>query len=115
MRQRRKFEQTVPVGVVARQARHLQTEDDARPSHRHLRHEVLEAVAVLRCGAGQAEVVVDGMDTLERPAQCDRAIESARKIIAGVEVMHMIKKGQMCCPDSLAVSAADYFYSLATR
>ena len=80
MRQRRKFEQTVPVGVVACQARHLQTEDDARPSHRHLRHEVLEAIAVLRCRARQAEVVVDGMYTLKRPAQRDCAI--AQRILA---------------------------------
>jgi hypothetical protein len=29
--------------------------------------------------------------------------------------MHMIKKGQLRCPKGLAVSAADLFYSLATR
>jgi hypothetical protein len=29
--------------------------------------------------------------------------------------MHMIKKGQLRCPKGLAVSAADHFYSLATR
>ena len=41
--------------------------------------------------------------------------DSARKLIDGIEVMHMIKKGQMRCPDGLAVSAADDFYSLASR
>ena len=32
------------------------------------------------------------------------------KIIAGIETMHMIKKGQMECPDGSTVSAADQFY-----
>jgi putative transposase len=37
----------------------------------------------------------------------------ATKIIAGIETMHMIKKGQLGCPGGLAFSPADYFYSLA--
>ena len=40
---------------------------------------------------------------------------SGTKIIAGIETMHMIKKGQLGCPGGLAFSAADYFYSLATE
>jgi len=36
-------------------------------------------------------------------------------LIAGIETMHMIKKGQLRCPDGLAFSDADYFYSLAVR
>jgi len=38
---------------------------------------------------------------------------SARIIIAGIETMHMIKKGQMDRPDGTAMSAAQQFYSLA--
>ena len=38
---------------------------------------------------------------------------SAQKLIAGIETMHMIKKGQMSCPAGSTVSAADQFYSLA--
>jgi hypothetical protein len=38
---------------------------------------------------------------------------SAAKIIAGVETFHMIKKGQMECPEGHATSAAELFYSLA--
>lgn len=38
---------------------------------------------------------------------------SARILISGIETMHMIKKGQMDCPDGSTVSAADQFYSLA--
>ena len=38
---------------------------------------------------------------------------SAKIIIAGIETMHMIKMGQMNCPDGQTMSAANQFYSLA--
>ena len=38
---------------------------------------------------------------------------SAQKLISGIETMHMIKKGQLLCPDGRSISAADQFYSLA--
>ena len=38
---------------------------------------------------------------------------SARILIAGIETMHMIKKGQMDCPGGQTMSAANQFYSLA--
>jgi putative transposase len=38
---------------------------------------------------------------------------SAQKLIAGIETMHMIKKGQLHCPDRQAMPAAEQFYSLA--
>jgi len=38
---------------------------------------------------------------------------SARIVIAGIETMHMIKKGQMDCPAGSTMSAAQQFYSLA--
>ena len=31
----------------------------------------------------------------------------------GIEIMHMIKKGQLDCPDGQTASAAQQFYSLA--
>lgn len=37
----------------------------------------------------------------------------AAKLIAGIETMHMIKKGQLDCPDGEAMSASEQFYSLA--
>jgi hypothetical protein len=40
---------------------------------------------------------------------------SGTRIIARIETMHMIKKGQRGCPGGLAFSAADDFYSLATE
>ena len=39
---------------------------------------------------------------------------SAAKIISGIETMHMIKKGQMTCPEGQVMSAAEQFYSLAS-
>jgi putative transposase len=38
---------------------------------------------------------------------------SAARIIARIETMHRVKKGQLRCPGGLAFSPADYFYSLA--
>src|SRR5450830_301640 len=38
---------------------------------------------------------------------------SAQKLIAGIETMHMVKKGQLHCPTGRPVAAADQFYSLA--
>ena len=46
--------------------------------------------------------------------QDHRAIKRCAGIlIAGIEIMHMIKKGQLGCPTAKALSAAAQFYSLA--
>ena len=50
-----------------------------------------------------------------RPMMGFKSFGSAVKIIAGIETMHMVKKGQLGCPGGLAFSAADYFYSLAVE
>ena len=50
-----------------------------------------------------------------RPMMGFKPFGSAVKIIAGVETMHMVKKGQLPRPGGLAFSAADYFYRLATE
>jgi hypothetical protein len=49
--ERRQLEQAVPVGVVARQARDLEPEDDPGMAECNLADQVLEAVAVLGMGA----------------------------------------------------------------
>ena len=48
-----------------------------------------------------------------RPMPGFKAFRCARIILAGVEVMHMIEKGQLDCPKAQASSAANQFYSLA--
>jgi hypothetical protein len=40
--------------------------------------------------------------------------DCARVILIGIEVMHMIKKGQMKCTDKTPLSTANQFYSLAS-
>lgn len=48
-----------------------------------------------------------------RPMLGLKDFHSAAKIIAGIETMHMIRKGQLHCSDGSAMSAAQQFYSLA--
>lgn len=50
---------------------------------------------------------------LTRPMLGFKSFWSARIIIAGIETMHMIRKGQMDCPAGQPMSAAQQFYSLA--
>ena len=50
---------------------------------------------------------------ITRPMLGFKSFWSARIIISGIETMHMIKKGQMNCPDGQTMSAANQFYSLA--
>ena len=42
-----------------------------------------------------------------------KSFGTAARLIAGIETMHMIKKGQLRCPGRQASSAALEFYSLA--
>jgi len=48
-----------------------------------------------------------------RPMMGFKAFRCARIILAGIETMHMIKKGQLQRPKVKALSAASQFYSLA--
>lgn len=50
---------------------------------------------------------------ITRPMLGFKSFWSARIIIAGIEVMRMIRKGQLDYPGGLPASAADPFYSLA--
>ena len=47
-----------------------------------------------------------------RPMLGFKTFRCARAVIAGIETIHIIKKGQLQCPDGQASSAADKFYSL---
>ena len=50
---------------------------------------------------------------ITRPMMGFKLFWSARIIIAGIETIHIIKKGQMDCPRGSTMSAAQQFYSLA--
>lgn len=48
-----------------------------------------------------------------RPMLGFKSFNSARRTLQGIELMHMIRKGQMILVDGKKLSAADQFYSLA--
>jgi putative transposase len=48
-----------------------------------------------------------------RPMLGFKSLRCASILIAGIEIMHMIKKGQLDCSEGQASSAAEKFYSLA--
>lgn len=48
-----------------------------------------------------------------RPMLGFQSFRCAHILLAGIETMHMIKKGQLGCPDGKVASAADRFCSLA--
>ena len=50
---------------------------------------------------------------ITRPILGFKSFWNARIIIAGIETMHMIRKGQLNCPAGETMSAANQFYSLA--
>ena len=49
-----------------------------------------------------------------RPMLGFKDFHCARVILSGIEVMHMIKKGQMKCANKTPLSAANQFYSLTS-
>jgi transposase-like protein len=102
------------------------------------RHDVPEKITIDKSGANTAAVkglVADSGVAIElrqskylnnlieqdhraikrivRPMLGFKDFNCARKLIAGIETMHMVKKGQLDCPKGPALSAADQFYSLA--
>jgi putative transposase len=101
-------------------------------------HDVPEKITIDKSGANTAAVrgLIDdsGLDIELRPSkylnniveQDHRAIKrrvrpmmgfksfwTARRILAGVETMHMIRKGQMSCPKGTFTPLAQQFYGLA--
>ncbi|MGB0126393.1 MAG: DDE-type integrase/transposase/recombinase, partial [Rhodocyclaceae bacterium] len=48
-----------------------------------------------------------------RPMLGFKSFRCARIVISGIETMHMIRKGQLDCPEGHGSSPASQFYSLA--
>lgn len=53
------------------------------------------------------------MKRIVRPMLGFKSFWSGRRTLAGIELMHMLKKGQMIAADGQQLSAAGQFYSLA--
>ena len=68
---RGQLEQSVPVGVVAGQARDLQAQHHAHLAHRHGRYQQAEAIAVASGCARLAEIVVNHTDLIGTPAKAN--------------------------------------------
>ena len=103
-------------------------------------HDVPEKITIDKSGANTAAVrglIADSGVTIElrqskylnnlveqdhrsikrriRPMMGFKSFDCAARLIAGIETMHMVKKGQLRCPGGLAFSDVDCFYSLAVR
>ena len=50
-----------------------------------------------------------------RPMLNFKSFRAARNVLAGIELMHMIRKGQLVLQGSTALSFADQFYALAGK
>ena len=48
-----------------------------------------------------------------RPMLGFKSMRCARILLAGIETMHMIRKGQLGCPNGRTAPAAKQFYALA--
>ena len=44
-----------------------------------------------------------------------KSVRSAKNVLAGIELMHMIRKGQLVLKDCIELSFADQFYALAGK
>ena len=85
--QRAQLKQPMPIGGVARQTRHFQTEHDADATQTDFGHQTLEAFSVGRTGAGLSEVAVDHDDPIERPAQRDGALPQRILAVSALGVL----------------------------
>jgi len=54
-----------------------------------------------------------GVKRITKPMMGFKSFRSARNVLAGIERMHMIRKGQMITPEGADLSFADQFYALA--
>ena len=70
-------------------------------------------IRVIRPGSNIVEQDHRAVKRIVRPMLGFKSFRCARALIAGIETMHMIRKGQMYCRESQASSAAAQFYSLA--
>src|SRR5579863_733568 len=62
----------MPVRRTACQTRNFQSHHDAHPTQPNLGHQVLESIAVGRCGPGQTQVFIDHDDLIGGPTQALR-------------------------------------------
>ena len=75
------FQQAIPIGIVPRQARDFQAEDNTHVRHRHFAGEASEAGAPVGAGTGQPEILIDDHYLVLGPAELRGAI--GQGVLAG--------------------------------
>ena len=63
--------------------------------------------------AGQWKYLYRAIKRVVRPMLGFKTFRCARVLIAGIETMHILRKGPPDCPEGQASPAANQFYSLA--
>jgi hypothetical protein len=96
---------------------------DARPPHdgvrRMERFNLLRALAAARgriCGHYELTPPIGDHRAIKRtmrPMLGFKSMHCARLLLAGIETMHMVRKGQLGGPKGKVAFAAEQFYSLA--
>src|SRR5882724_6674842 len=82
------FQEPVPVGGIACQARNFQAEHDAGLPQTYLRHQLLKSFAVRGFRGGVAEIGVDDRDPFDWPAQ---GYGTLAKIILSYRALGVLK------------------------
>ena len=85
--QRADLQQAMPVRVVPRQARDLQSHDDAGAAHAHIGHQMLKALAPDRRRAGLALIAIHHDDLIFAPAERDG---SAAQSVLALRALHVL-------------------------
>src|SRR5215470_3160830 len=88
------LQKTIPVRIVPRQTRDLQSEDDAHVSQRHFTGETSKPRAFLGAGAGQPQILVDDHDLLLGPSELASPIGQGILAGGGLAIMlHLARRG----------------------
>jgi hypothetical protein len=88
------LQQTIPVRIVSRQTRDLQSQDDAHVSQRHFAGEASKPGAFLGAGAGEPQIFVDDHDLLFGPSQLASSIGQGILTGGGLAIMlHLAGRG----------------------
>lgn len=101
------IEQTVPVGIVARQTRDFESENDSDVPECHLCGHAREAAPMCDAGARKAQIVVDHTDLLFVPAEGKRTLR--KRVLALCRfavVLNLIGAGLADVDESCALQMA---------
>src|SRR5258708_19452307 len=82
----------MPVGGIARQARHLEAHHNPGAAQTHLGDKTLEPQAINRRRAGQAEVRVDYDHLINAPSKSDRALSQVVLALSALGILKQLSQ-----------------------